>query len=179
MNGFDVALAGLAGVLVLVGLLQGMTRLLIGIGAAIAAFVLAARLHEPLAARLGFLASGETARAGIAFAAILLGTLVAGAVVAWLARRMLKAVGLSWLDRVAGAVLGLIAALLLAAIVALPLVAYSSAGREMLERSRVAPYVTVVADLASRLLPQDPARSYRRHVEELRERWHEAWRSES
>ena len=52
MNGFDIALLVILSMLVLLGALKGLTRLLIGIGALIAAFMLAAQLHEPLAVQL-------------------------------------------------------------------------------------------------------------------------------
>ena len=51
MNGFDIAMLILLGILVFIGLLKGMTRILIGIGALVGAFILSAHFHQQFAAR--------------------------------------------------------------------------------------------------------------------------------
>lgn len=170
MNAFDVVLLVLLGVLVVVGVFRGMVRILVGIGALVAAFALAARYHVGLAAAFTIDAPAAAGKL-IAYGAIFVGTLVAGGALAWVLRKLLRVAMLGWVDRLAGAALGLVAALLIAALWVLPLVAYSDKGQEVLEHSTLAPYVTVVADLANRFMPDDLAASYRRGVETLRERW--------
>jgi membrane protein required for colicin V production len=171
VNGFDMVLAVLAGLLVLLGLLQGLTRLLIGIGALIAAFVLAAQFHEALVAKLGWIDVPAPARKLLAYLTIFLGTMLAGGLLAWIVRRLVKAAMLSWTDRLAGGALGLVAAMLVAALVVLPLVAYSPLGEQTLRDSVLAPYVVAVADLANHLVPADLAEAYRKKVGTLREYW--------
>jgi hypothetical protein len=78
---------------------------------------------------------------------------------------------LGFIDRLAGAAVGLVAALLLAALLILPLVAYSSGGDSLLDRSVLAPYVVAVADLAANVVPGDLAARYRSGVEKLRRHW--------
>jgi len=171
MNAFDIGVAGLAVVLVVVGTIKGLVRILIGIGALIGAFFLAAHFHEALAGRLGFLASGEAARKMLAYALLLVGTLVGGVVVAFVVRKLLQAALLGWVDRLAGAALGLAAALLVAALLVLPAVAYTEAGRNMLAGSMLAPYVTVVADAANVLAPGKLSAAYRDGVARVRAAW--------
>jgi membrane protein required for colicin V production len=173
MNGFDITLAVVALILVVVGLRKGLARLLIGMGALVVAFFLAAQFHEGLAARLTGFGLGEPARKVAAYAVILVGTLIAGAIVAFLVRKLLETAMLGWADRLAGAVLGLAAAMLVAALIVLPLVAYSDNGAGMLHGSRLAPYVTVVADAARWLAPQKLASSYHDGVTRLRSLWRE------
>jgi membrane protein required for colicin V production len=175
MNAFDIALLVILGILVLVGLLRGLARVLIGIGALIAAFVLASRLHAGLAGRLGFLDLPPGGLRLLAWVLIFLGTMLLGGLAAFLARRLLQAAMLGWADRLAGAALGCVAAVLISALLILPLVAYSPAGERAMRGSVLAPYVTVVADLANRLVPEDMSRSYREKVEGLRRHWRERW----
>jgi len=52
-------------------------------------------------------------------------------------------------------------------------VAYAPAGSALLADSTLAPYVEVVADLASRLVPASLRSRYEGHAEELRRRWRE------
>jgi membrane protein required for colicin V production len=174
VNAFDVVLLVLLGALVLVGVIKGLTRILIGIGALALAFVLAAQLHESLGGWLGtWLDAPRQALLFGGYLAVLLGTLLLGAVAAFVVRRLVKAAMLGWADRLAGGALGLVAAALVAALVVLPLVAYSPIGQRVLERSVLAPYVAVVADLATRLAPEGLAGAYRERIEPLRRHWRE------
>ena len=175
MNGFDIALLVVLGLLMLLGLAKGLIRLLIGIGALIAAFMLAAQLHDPLASQLVWIDLPEPALKLLAYLVVFFGTMLAGGVLTFLARRLLKAAMLGWADRLAGAAVGVIACLLISALLILPLVAYSPFGERALRTSILAPYVTVVADLANHLVPEGLSRSYREKVERLRRFWRDRW----
>jgi membrane protein required for colicin V production len=179
MNPFDISLLVVAGVLVLLGLWKGLVRLLIGLGALVAAFILAARFHRPLAHQLAWSEIPDQAMMLIAYVLIFLGTMIAGGVVAYLMRKLLKVAMLSWADRAAGAALGLLVALLSAALLVLPVVAYSPASENLLQRSVLAPYVAVVADIASPLVPPRLAEQYHRRIEDLRQFWRDRWSNEA
>ncbi len=173
MNGFDLALAVVTGVFAILGLVKGLSRLLIGTAALGAAFLLATRFHRELAERLTWIDLSGDARKLIAYLAICLGTLLVGGLVGWLASRLLRAAMLGWADRLAGGAIGLLAAALFAALVVLPLVAYSPRGERALRDSVLAPYVAVVADLAKLLAPRELAEKYDEKVEGLRRYWRE------
>jgi membrane protein required for colicin V production len=175
MNTFDIVLLVLACLLVLIGVIKGLVRILIGLAALVAAFALAARYHRPLADRLHGLEIGEEPLKLLAYVMIFLGVMLAGAVVAFLLRKLVKAAMLSWADRLAGATLGLVVALLTAALLVLPLVAYSPYSERILGNSVLAPYVTAVADLANTLVPEDLSRRYDEKIDELRRYWREQW----
>lgn len=171
MNVVDIVLLVLACGLVLLGMMKGLVRIVIGLAALVAAFFVAASYHQPLAQSL----SGLEVRAELlklaAYGLIFLGVMLAGGILAYLARRLLKAAMLSWADRLGGAALGLVAAMLVAALVILPLVAYSPASQQLLGSSVLAPYVVLVADLANALVPEELSQRYRQGIEELRRRW--------
>jgi membrane protein required for colicin V production len=171
MNGFDVALLVLLGVLVVVGLLKGLVRILIGLLAVVAAFFVASHGHRPLAERMGTIDLSPEVLQLIAYLALFVVVLLAGGVLAWLLRKILRAAMLGWVDRLAGAALGVAVAMLATALVVLPAVAYVPGGASWLDGSRLAPYVTAVADLAVRTAPDDLADAYRRGMESLRRVW--------
>jgi len=175
MNGFDLVLLGLACVLVVVGMIKGLVRILFGVAALVAAFAVAARFHRPLADRLAGLAISPEATRLAAYVALFFGVMLAGGLVAWIVRKLVKAAMLSWADRLGGAALGLVAATLTAALLVLPLVAYSPWSERLLQRSALAPYVTVVADVANAAAPEELSTRYRRGVEQLRRFWRERW----
>lgn len=171
MNGFDIVLLALACVLVLIGMLKGLVRLLIGVAALVAAFALAARYHSPLAARLDRLAIPPEVVSVASYVSIFFGVMVLGGLTAWLLRRLVRAAMLSWADRLGGAALGLVASGLIGGLLVLPAVAYLPGSQQMLEGSLLAPYVVAVADLANLLVPDELSERYRRGVEDLRRRW--------
>ena len=111
----------------------------------------------------------------VAYLAIFLGTMLAGALVASVLGRLLKAAMLGWADRLAGGAVGLVAALLAAALVILPVVAYTPSGAAVLRNSVLAPYVTVVADIANHLVPDRLSSQYRDRMESLRQYWKQRW----
>ena len=172
INAFDLLLLVLVGLLVAAGLVKGLTRLLIGIGALVAAFVLAARFHAQAAAALAGVTGAPAPAANLAgYLAIFLGTMLAGALLGRVLRGVLKAALLGWADRLAGGAAGLAAALLAAALIILPVVAYAPAGERVLRDSVLAPWVTVVADLANRLVPARLAEQYRERMDALQRHW--------
>ena len=172
MNAFDTVILVVIALLMLVGLLKGLTRLAIGIAALAAAFVLAARFHPPVAASIAAAAGlTEPVATAAAYAAIFLGTMLAGALVAFVVRRTLKLAMLGWVDRLAGAALGLIAALLAAGLVLLPAVGRVPAGESLLRESVLAPYAAAAAALTYRLVPDALSAEYRERMGSLRVYW--------
>ena len=176
LNAFDLLLSVLVGLLALLGLLKGLTRLLIGIRALVAAFILAARFHAIAAAPvLQAMGVPEPAANLMGYLAIFLGTMLAGALLGRLLRGMLKAAMLGWADRLAGGAAGLVAALLVAALIVLPVIAYAPSGERLLRNSVLAPYVIVVADLANELVPERLAEQYQERMDALRRHWSQQW----
>lgn len=175
MNGFDIVLLLLACVLIVVGMLKGLVRILIGLAALVAAFILAAQFHRPFADLLAGIDISSEVMGLIAYVVIFIGVMLAGAVVAFVLRKLLKAAMLGWADRLAGAALGLVAALLIGALLLLPLVAYLPNSENILGRSLLAPYVVVVADLANHLVPADLAERYHERIEDLKRHWRESY----
>jgi len=175
MNGFDIGLLVLLGLLVVLGLIKGLARVLIGIAAVVAAFILAAQFHHELSLKLSWIRIDDDLLKLLAYLLIFLGTMLAGGLLAWFVRRLLKAALLSWADRLAGAAVGLVAAVLVAGLVVLPVLAYAPFGERALRDSVLAPYVTIVADMAEGLVPDELSVRYKQRVEDLRAYWRERW----
>ena len=172
MNAFDMVVLVVIALLMLAGLLKGFTRLAIGIAALAAAFVLAVRFHAPVAVSLAA-ATGltEPLATAAAYAAIFLGTMLVGALVASVVRRTLKLAMLGWVDRLAGAAMGLVAALLAAGLLLLPAASRFPAGESLLRASVLAPYAAAAAALTHRLVPEPLSAEYRERMDSLRVHW--------
>ncbi|MEE2790785.1 MAG: CvpA family protein [Acidobacteriota bacterium] len=172
MNAFDILLLILISVLGLIGLLKGLTRVLIGTGALVTAFLIAAQFHQQVASAIARVVEiPEPVSSLLSYLSLFLGTMLAGAFLAYLLRRLIKVAMLSWADRLAGGAIGLMAALLAAGLIMLPGLAYAPSGDAILRQSVFAPYVTLVTDLATELVPEDLAVRYRNKMESLRQHW--------
>ncbi len=173
MNSFDIALLVFMGVLVVVGLMKGLVRILVGFAALVTAFIVASVFHQPLAESLGRLDLSIEILQLLSYLALFIAVMLAGAVLAFLLRKLVKVAMLSWADRLAGAALGVAAAFIAFSLLVLPIVAYTPWGTRILDRSVLAPYVLVMADLASRAAPDDLVDRFRKQLGELKEQWAE------
>jgi membrane protein required for colicin V production len=155
--------AVLAAILVMAlgyGLWKGFVRMALGVAGAVVTTTLALRFagQGPGWFR-GVLASREVAQAA-AFALVFALGMIATALVAWAAHRLVSAAQAGWLDRLAGGAVGFVgAAFLLAALfvtisVFVPGLAPASRG------SAIAPYLWRVADLTALVLPPSMAADY-------------------
>jgi membrane protein required for colicin V production len=171
VNGFDLILCALFAALVLYGLVRGLVHVACSMAALVAAFAAANAWHEPLAAHFQASGAALSARRIVAWVAIFVGVLLVGAVVSWLATRLVRAAALGFLDRLAGGALGAIAAVLAGAALAVPLAAYGGDDSRLLRGSRLAPYVTAVSDWMNVAVPDGLAQRYEHASAALRRTW--------
>lgn len=171
MNALDIGLVVLFVMGLVLGLTRGLVRIVIGLLSLVVAFFLASRYQDQIAAVLVSRHVSETpARIG-AYVLVFVGTMIAGGLVAWVVGKILKLAMLSWADRLAGGAVGVLGALLAAAFLVHPLVASSPKGSQLLAESKLAPYVSVVADLGNAAAPDAVAERYDGGIEALRKIW--------
>jgi membrane protein required for colicin V production len=171
MNALDVGLIVLFVAGAVIGLTRGLVRILIGILSLLLAFFLASRWQDGIAQVLTARHVAETPARVAAYLAVFVATMLAGGLVAWLVGKMLKLAMLSWADRLAGGALGLLGALLAAAFIVHPLAASSKGGSNLLATSKLAPYVSVVADIGNAAAPDAVAKRYETGIDQLRKVW--------
>jgi membrane protein required for colicin V production len=91
----------------LFGFARGFMRVVVSLAAWVFAVLLAIHLSTPLGAMLPDFGGAPTARYVAAFALIVIGVLLVGALLGWLLYRLVRAIGLGFLDRLLGAVIGM------------------------------------------------------------------------
>ena len=172
VNAFDAGFAALVLVLSLVGLLKGLTRLLVGMTALVAAFLLAAARHAQVGAALVARFEMPPLVAGaIGYGALFLGVMLLGALILPLLRAVVRTAMLAWADRLAGAAAGLAGAVLIGGSVVVPVLAYAPAGERLLAESQLAPYAVVGADVAAALAPAEVTTWYRERMAGVKQLW--------
>jgi membrane protein required for colicin V production len=107
MNWLDIVILIVVAVAALIGLKIGIIKAVLSLAGVIVGVVLAGRYYGDLAGHLTFIDQESLAKIA-AFAIILIGVMLVAAVLAWLIKAIISVVMLGWVDRLGGAVFGLV-----------------------------------------------------------------------
>ncbi len=107
MNGLDIVIIVLLVIPVFLGLKVGLIKAALSLAGVIVGVILAGQYHEALADKISFIAQANVANI-IAFAIILIVVMIAATVLATLLKWAVSAVLLGWVNRLGGAIFGLL-----------------------------------------------------------------------
>ena len=174
MNVVDIAI----GVILIVGLLWGLSRgfirMLFGLAALVLGIIAAGRMFAFVAEKVLFFLPGERVSEVAGFAVVFLIVFLAIVLTARLIGKALKLAALGWLDRLAGGLLGFImASLWVGAFLLLAVIGGFHQGR-VLASSKLAPQVFGVTDAIVMMIPEDVWSDFDEDYERLRKEWGEA-----
>jgi membrane protein required for colicin V production len=109
MNWLDIVILVILAINVFIGLKMGLIKLIMGIIGMVLGVILAGQFYGQLAERLTFISSEGIANI-VAFAIIFLGILIIAMIVAGVIKWAVSLVMLGWVNRLGGAVLGVLMA---------------------------------------------------------------------
>lgn len=104
MTGFDIAVVAILLASLLIGVWRGLVYEVLSLLGWPLAFVLSRVYANDVAPMMP--GEQETMRTALAYAAVFVAALIVWGILAWLVSRLVKAVGMGWLDRVLGGVFG-------------------------------------------------------------------------
>lgn len=116
MTAFDFIVIGIIGLSTLFAFARGFVRVVISLAAWVVALVAAFQYADTLVTWLPALGGAPRVRYIAAFVLIVVVVLLVGALLGWVLSRLVRAVGLGFVDRTLGAVLGLVRGLLIVVI---------------------------------------------------------------
>ena len=119
MTAFDLMVIGVVGLSTVFAFWRGFVRVTASLAAWVIAVLAALRFSDRVGSLLPDLGETEGTRYVLAFALILVGVLIVGALAGFLLSRLVSAVGLRFLDRLLGAALGFARGILIAVVVVL------------------------------------------------------------
>ena len=119
MTALDLVVLAMIALSVVFAYFRGMVREVVALAAWIVGIVAAFRYMGPVATIFAGLDVAPTVRHALAFVLILVLFMIAGALVAWLLRSAVHAIGLGFVDRFLGALFGVARGALLAVLFAL------------------------------------------------------------
>lgn len=169
-NWFDIALALVIVVSAIAGLRTGFARVVIGLIAMVAGFMLGFWCYGIAAAKLLPLVHNVSVANTLGFLAIFLAVVIMGALIAALLSSIFKWVGLSWFNYLLGGAAGLVRGALVVAIMANILVAFAPSPTPVfLQQSAVLPYANRVASVLSLFAPQELKDSFLQQMQNLKQ----------
>jgi membrane protein required for colicin V production len=119
MTVFDYVVLGIVGVSMLLSVLRGIVREIIGLAGWVIAFVAANMLSGMVAPHLPAAVSNESMRMLVAFAVVFVAALVVSGLAAMVLSKLIQGLGLGAEDRVLGACFGLLRGLLIVMVLVL------------------------------------------------------------
>jgi membrane protein required for colicin V production len=151
-NWLDWVLAAIVVASVVAAVLKGFVRDLIALASVVAGLVVAALGYQRASLWFDDLTRSHEVALGLGFLALFAGTLLAGALVSLLAKRLIKTAGLQWFDRFLGGIFGLVRGGVVDSILLMALLAFNIKP-EAVQRSLLAPYVSAGARVIVLVMP--------------------------
>jgi len=176
MNWLDFVLALILLATGVAGLRRGFSRQIIGLISGVLALLLGIWFYGTVGFYLLPYASSRTLANAGGFAVVFCGVLLLGALASIMAGRFLRVTGLSIVDHLLGAGLGLLRGLVFAIAIILGVMAFSRGDKppEAVVNSRMAPYIVDAARTVVSMAPHDLKEGFRRTYAQVKTAWSEA-----
>lgn len=171
MNALDWILAGIAFICVTRGILRGAVAQVFGVAGLLGGLMVAAHLCEPLSRQLTAVFPGLSGTAPISFFSLFLLTWVSVGMLGHLLGRALRRTVLGFLDRLLGAGIGGLKALVFAVLLVSVLTFLLAPGNTVLAGSLLRPYVQQATQLLVKAAPEGLEKLLEEKQEELQRFW--------
>ncbi len=172
MNWLDPLLLLVIGLSVLAGLLRGFARASFGLISVVAGVLCALWFYPLVGSWLDEKVHSVQTANLVAFFLIFAAVIALGGLVGALLAKLLSLVHLSWLDRLLGGAFGLVRGILMAAVIVLAIMTFSSKPPpRAVTHSRVAPYVMETARGLAAAAPHQVKEGFRQSYDKVREFW--------
>jgi membrane protein required for colicin V production len=167
-NWLDAILAAIIVASVVTAMMKGFVQELISLASVLIGLVVAAIGYARAAVWFEDLTKSHEIALGLGFLVLFLGTLLAGALVGIVARRLIKSAGIQWFDRFLGGVFGLVRGVLVDSILLMALLAFAIKP-DVVRQSALAPYVTTGTRAIAFLMPADLRAQFHAGFEKFRD----------
>jgi membrane protein required for colicin V production len=172
LNWLDIVLLLLIGASMIGGFTKGLTRMVVGLVAMVAALVFSLGFYRHAGALFESLGLSRHAAGLAGFLAIFVGIVMLGGLLGMLVKRVLKLVGLGFLDRLGGAALGALRGALAAIVIVMAIMSFTPKPPPLaVKDSRLAPYLLGASGLIVRFAPRELRDGYSKSWSKLERAW--------
>jgi membrane protein required for colicin V production len=151
-NWLDYLLAAVVVASVVMAMMKGFVQALISMASVLIGLVVAAIGYPRAALWFDDLTKSHEIALGLGFLILFLGTLLVGALVGVVARKLIKTAGIQWFDRFLGGIFGLVSGVLVDAVLLMAMLAFAIKP-DAVRRSALAPYVTTGTRVIAMVMP--------------------------
>ena len=181
MNWLDIVLLIVIVASVVASMTKGFSREVIGLIAAVAALFAGLWFYGTVGSFLLPYVSTNGVANFCGFVIVFFGVIVAGALVSIIAGHLIKATGLSFIDRLFGVVFGLGRGMVIAVAIVLAILTFApgvQAGSPpaSVSRSRLAPYMVEAARVLTAIAPRELKDEFAQRYEMVKKIWKDALR---
>lgn len=166
-NWLDLILVAVVIVSVVAAAVKGFVRELISLAAALTGLIVAALGYQRAASWFEELTRSRQVAQAVGFLTLFLGTLLLGALLSALARKLVRQGELERADFFLGAVFGLVRGVVVDCVLLMALVAFAIKP-QAIQQSALAPYITTGARVIALMMPRDLKDQFRAGFEKLR-----------
>ena len=171
MNGLDILIILVIIASFIFGLIKGFVKIIVFLSLIIVGFFLATQFYENGAELLMQWVKNMGLAEIIAFMIIFIGIILCFAVIGWILRKFLKALKLTWGDRLLGAGVGAIVGILIASIVLLSFTSFLPVDNSIVVNSQLAPTIMKITSLLANMVPSDLKAQFKEKYNLLKEYW--------
>jgi membrane protein required for colicin V production len=151
-NWLDWILAAIIVVSVVTAMRKGFVQELISLASVVVGLIVAAIGYPRASLWFEDLTKSHEIALGLGFLVLFLGTLLVGAIVGMVARKLIETAGIQWFDRFLGGIFGLVRGVLVDAILLMGMVAFTLKP-DSVRQSALAPYVTTGTRVIAFVMP--------------------------
>jgi membrane protein required for colicin V production len=169
VNWLDIVLALILLISTFGGLRKGFSREIIGLAAALLGLLLASQFYRMAGQPLKPYIPEESLSSAAGFLIIFFAVLVVGSILSSIVRRILKTAGLSTIDRLLGALYGLLRGSLVGIAIIMGLTTFTSS--KAVVQSRMAPYLVEASGILARVAPRGLEERFQRQYEQMKSSW--------
>jgi membrane protein required for colicin V production len=173
MNWLDIVLLLILAWSIATSFRKGLTREVLGLASVVLAFLLALWFYGTAGSYLKpYVSSGSLANfAG--FLAVFAGVMLLGSLASFVLGKFLKVTGLSIVDHALGAAFGALRGMLIATVLIMAIMAFSSGDRPpgAVVRSRLAPYVAKASHVVVGIAPHELKEDFQKTYAQVKAAW--------
>ncbi len=171
MNILDILIAVIVGFCLIRGIFRGIIKELTSIVGVFVGFFVAFSYYPIVAHVLSRFIVNKSFLNIVSFFLAFTVLFLAVGLVGVVLKHLFKAFALGWADRVFGATLGLVKAVLIVSVLLVPLTTFLPQKSHVIRDSFLAPYVSIISEKMVAIVPTEMKKKFGDNVKALREAW--------
>ncbi len=173
MNTFDIIVSVIFGYCLVRGLFRGLVKELASIIGVFSGFYAAYTYYQEAARMMSDWISNTAYLNIISFLLIFCLIFVIVSIMGIIIKYLLNIVFLGWIDRLFGAVFGMMKAVLIASVLFIVFTSFLPKGGSVVEDSVLSPHVMMVSEKMAKVIPKDMKNEFQSNILELKKSWEE------